>query len=130
MSTTTLQKTNISLLSLFCAVNFRSDEINIADWELSEHFLTLYLEDVKHPVGGLSEAVMYKLPISVFAQIIATEGFNSYEGVLYTHGGRPYDGRVEISAPLDWFNHDADLNTRAEVLEVVKSRILKASVRP
>jgi hypothetical protein len=129
MLTTTLQRTNISLLSLYASVNFKADRINIAEWELSDNFLTLYLEDKQEPVADLSEALLFKLPVSRFAEIIEANNFNSYEGTLFTHSGRMYEGRIVIDTPIRWFERDADTYQQKDTLEVVKGCLLKSLVK-
>ncbi|MBB6131794.1 hypothetical protein [Mucilaginibacter lappiensis] len=128
MSTLTLQKTNISLLSLFCSANFDTNRIVIADHELSENFLTLYLEDNKHQVADLGDAVMYKLPISKFAEIIAANDLNSYEGTKFTQRGCTYTDRIIINEPLKWFIQDALPAEQNVVLNLVKRAVLKSSL--
>jgi hypothetical protein len=123
-----LQKTNISLLSLYCSVNFDKDRVVIADHELSENFLTLYLEDKNSPATEIDESLMYKLPISKFAEIIESNDLNSYEGTLYTHHGRPYEGRVIINHPIRWFNQDASLDDQKYALDLVKNCLVKSSL--
>jgi hypothetical protein len=129
MPTTTLQPTNISLLSLFCSVNFKADRINIAEWELSENFLTLYLEDADEPVADLSDCLLFKLPISKLAQIIEAAHLNSYEGTLFTESGRMYEGRVVIAEPIKWYEQDATHYQQKEALDVVKGCLLKSLVK-
>lgn len=129
MATTTLQRTNTSLLSLFCSVNFNRDRIVIAEWEMSEHFLTLYLEDKSEPVEDLADALIYKLPVSVFAGIIEANQLNSYEGTLFTERGRMYEGRVVIAEPIKWFEQDATPYQQAGALEVVKGCLIKSLVK-
>lgn len=128
MATTTLQKTNLSLLSLFCAANFDKGRIVIAEHELSDHFLTLYLDDNKHPVLDISDCVMYKMPISKFAEIIATNDLNSYQGTKFSVSGRPYNDRIIINEPIKWFNQDATWLEQAYALEVVKNHLLRSSI--
>ncbi|WPU91849.1 hypothetical protein SNE25_21255 [Mucilaginibacter sabulilitoris] len=124
MATLTLQKTNIDLLSLFCSANFDKNRISVADWELSENFLTLFLEDIKQPVTDLSECVLFKLPVSRFAQIITSNELNCYEGTLYSESGRTYDGMVVINEPIKWFKHDATPDELKQAIEVVKNSLL------
>jgi hypothetical protein len=125
-----LQRTNMSLLSLFCAANFDPNRIHIADHDLSDHFLTLYLEDKNNIKSTLDETLMFKLPISKFEEIILAEELNSYEGILYSEHGRPYDGRIMINEPIKWFTQDATAGEQSEALEIVKGHILKSSTRP
>jgi hypothetical protein len=129
MATTTLQRTNISLLSLFCSVNFKGDRINIAEFELSDQFLTLYLEDKQEPVEDLSECLLYKLPVSKFAEIIAANHLNTYNGTLFNESGRMYEGRVVIAEPIQWFEQDATPYQQEGALEVVKGCVLKSLVK-
>ncbi|WP_183567410.1 hypothetical protein [Mucilaginibacter sp. SP1R1] len=123
-----LQKTNISLLSLLCSANFDKSRIIIADYELSENFLTLYLEDKKYPASDLADALMYKLPVSKFAQIIEVNQLNSYSGTKYSTSGRAYADRIVIAEPINWFKQDTDSLEQQFALEVVKNQLLKSSI--
>lgn len=128
MATSTLQKTNLSLLSLFCAANFDKERIEIIEWELSDNFLTLYLDDKRNPVNGVSDAVMYKLPVSRFSEIITRNGLNTHEGVMYSNSGRPYECRIVINEAVAWFNQDASISHQKDALDLVKNLLLKSSL--
>ena len=120
-----LQSTNSGLLQLLMAANFDKKRIVIADYDLSDHFLTLYLEDKKSPVADLSDALMYKLPVSRFAEVIKSEGLNSYEGTLYNESGRTYEGRIGIAKPIKWYNQDATLFQQESARDAALTCILK-----
>ncbi|WP_114937527.1 hypothetical protein [Mucilaginibacter endophyticus] len=124
-----LQRTNMSLLSLFCAANLDPKRIQIADLDLSECFLTLYLEDAQDIKATLDETLMFKLPVSKFAEIISAEGFNSYEGTRFSESGRAYTDRIVIAESIQWFKQDATPEEQQRVLESVKAIILKSSTR-
>jgi hypothetical protein len=116
----------IKLLSLFCSVNFDKTRIVIAEHELSENFLTLYLEDKEDFKADLADTVMYKLPISTFATIISNNELNSYPETLFTERGNAYEGRIEIASPTEWYENDASTYEKKYTLDMVKTHLLKS----
>lgn len=120
-----LQKTNAELLKLLISVNFDKSRIVIAEYELSDNFLTLYLEDKEDIKADLSDTLMYKLPVSKFAEIIRSENLNSYEGVKFTESGRSYNAQIEMNEPIAWFEQDASEFFKRETITAVLKHILK-----
>jgi hypothetical protein len=125
--TQSAQKTNSDLLMLLVSANFDKSRITIAEHELSENFLTLYLEDKEDFKSNLEDTLMYKLPVSQFSAIIKSEGLNSYEGTMYNeHSSFTYTARVEIKEPIKWYEQDATKYQQKETLDVVLQHILKS----
>jgi hypothetical protein len=120
------QETTSGLLSLLLSANFERARIVIADHELSDNFLTLYLEDKQDFKDNLEDLLMYKLPISKFAGIIASENLNSYPGVKYTECGREYDAQIEINTPIKWYEQDANIYQQKIARETALEHILKS----
>ncbi|OOQ57162.1 hypothetical protein [Mucilaginibacter pedocola] len=121
------QRTNHDLLMLLVSVRFDKSRIVIAEHELSENFLTLYLEDREDFKPHLEDTLLYKLPISCFEAIISNEGFNSYEGIKQSPSGRCYNGRIIINEPLLWWEQDATLYQQQEVLHLVLQNVLASA---
>lgn len=119
------QRTTSDLLMLMLSVNFDKSRIIIAEHEISEHFLTVYLEDSNDFKNTLEECLMYKLPVSQFASIITNEKLNSYPGVKYTESGRAYDADIEINEPISWYNEDATLYEQGIARDAALAHILK-----
>ncbi len=124
----TLTAPNSSLLSLFCSVNFDKDRIVVAEHELTDSALIIYLEDRDDFKSTLDETVMVELPVAEFAKLIATSGINSYDGVKYSHSGRAYDARIEINEPIAWFEEDATTFERKTTIALVKDSLLKSTL--
>lgn len=121
-----LQETNSGLLSLMLSVNFDRSRVVIADHEITDNFLRVYLEDKEDFKSGISDCLMYSMPISQFASIISSEGLNSYPGTLFTERGRSYEGRIEINEPIQWYNEDATLYEQSIARDAALSHILQS----
>lgn len=120
------QQTTSGLLMLLLSANFEKRRIVIAEHELSDNFLTLYLEDRQDFKENLEDTLMYKLPVSTFAEIIKSENLNSYPGVKYTESGRGYDAQIEINAPIKWYEQDANPYQQKIAREAALAHILKS----
>jgi hypothetical protein len=119
------QETTSGLILLLASANFDKSRITIAEHELSDHFLTLYLEDKQDFKENIEDTLMYKLPVSKFASIIEVEELNSYPGVKYSHEGRPYDAQIEINKPIKWYEQDANHYQQKIAREAALEYILK-----
>ena len=108
------QKLTDKLWWLIISVDYDYSRITIADHDLTEDTLTLWLEDKHDFKNTLDECLQVDIPAKQFARLIKEENLNSYEGSKMHHSKNyVYKTRIEINAPLNWYRDDA---TRTEQL--------------
>ena len=73
------QKLKDQLWWLIISVDYDYSRITIADHELNNEALTLWLEDKHDFKNSLEECLQVDLTLKDFARIIKSENFNSYE---------------------------------------------------
>ena len=102
------QKLKTQLWWLIIGVDYNYSRIAVADHELTDDTLTLWLEDKHDFKNSLDECLRLDLPVRHFAKIIKQEGFNSYEGTKVHHKKKyAYKARIEINEALAWYRNDA-----------------------
>ncbi|RYZ97995.1 MAG: hypothetical protein EOP47_20400 [Sphingobacteriaceae bacterium] len=102
------QKLKDELWWLIISVDYDYSRIAIADHDLTDDLLTLWLEDKHDFKNTLDECLQLDLPVRHLARIIKAEGLNSYEGIK-THPKKnfTYKARIEINEPVTWYRDDA-----------------------
>jgi hypothetical protein len=119
------QKLKDKLWWLIISVDYDYSRITIADHDLTEDALTLWLEDKHDFKNTLDECLQVDIPVKQFAKIIKKENLNSYEGSkMHPKKSYLYNTRIEINAPICWYQADATLNEQQWVRETVLKQLL------
>jgi hypothetical protein len=102
------QKLKDQLWWLIISVDYDYSRITIADHELNDGNLTLWLEDKRDFKNSLEECLQLDIPAKEFAKIIRSENLNSYEGTkIHPTKGFLYKTRIEVNTPIRWYEDDA-----------------------
>lgn len=125
------QKTKDKLWWLVISVDYDFNRITIADHELSEDILTLWLEDKHDFKNSLDECLQIFIPVSQFAKLIKAENLNSHEGnKMHPTKNFVYKTRIEINEPIKWYLDDAMLPeqqlAREAILKAILSNLINA----
>jgi hypothetical protein len=119
------QKLKNQLWWLIIAVDYDYSRIAIADHELNDETLTLWLEDKQDFKNSLDECLQLDIKATEFARLIKTENLNSYEGnKMHPTKNFVYKARIEISAPLKWYQDDAAIIEQKWAREAMLKAIL------
>jgi hypothetical protein len=119
------QKLKDQLWWLIITVDYNYSRISIADHELNEDSLTIWLEDKQDFKNSLDECLQLDITIKHFAKIITAENLNSYEGQrLHPNKQFVYKTRVIINEPITWYKQDATLIERQWAREALLKAIL------
>ncbi|QQL50347.1 hypothetical protein [Mucilaginibacter ginkgonis] len=93
---------------LVVSVDFNYSRITIADHEIDEEVLTVWLEDKQDFKNSLDECLQLQISLKQFAKVINAERLNSYETVLmHPHKKFLYKTNVLINEAIAWYNNDA-----------------------
>ena len=119
------QKLKDKLWWLIISVDYDYSRITIADHDLTEDVLTLWLED------KLDECLQVDIPVKQFARLIKEQNLNSYEGSKIHHSKNyVYKTRIEINSPISWYQADASLyeqqHTRDTVLKLLLTQLIES----
>ncbi|MEO7216259.1 hypothetical protein [Mucilaginibacter sp.] len=102
------QKLKDELWWMIISVDYDYSRISIADHDLGDDSLTLWLEDKHDFKNSLDECLILELPLRNFAKIIKAEKLNSYEGCkMHPTRQYVYKTRIEVNAPVKWYREDA-----------------------
>ncbi len=119
------QKTKDAIWWMIISVDYNYSRISIADHELGEDALTLWLEDKHDFKNTLEECLELTIPFKQLAKVIRAEGLNSYEGTkMHPRKGFIYKTRIEINEPIRWYKEDATLTEQQWLRETVVKTIL------
>lgn len=119
------QKLTDKLWWLIISVDYDYSRITIADHDLTEDTLTLWLEDKHDFKNTLDECLQVDIPAKQFARLIKEENLNSYEGSkIHPSKNYVYKARIEINAPLAWYCDDASRTEQQWALETVLKTLL------
>ena len=119
------QKLKDKLWWLIISVDYDYSRITIADHDLTEDILTLWLEDKHDFKNTLDECLQVDIPVKQFAKIIKDEQLNSYEGSkMHPTKNYLYKASIEINAPIRWYQDDATLNEQQNARETVLKLLL------
>jgi hypothetical protein len=99
------QKLKDQLWWLVIAVDYDYSRITIAEHELNEDALTLWLEDKHDFKNSLAECLQVDIAVKQFAKLIKVENMNSYEGSrLHPKKNFVYKARIDINEPIAWLS--------------------------
>jgi hypothetical protein len=119
------QKLKDELWWMIISVDYDYSRISIADHELNDGNLTLWLEDKQDYKNSLEECLQLDIPAKQFAKVIRTENLNSYEGTkMHPTKQFLYKTRIEINEPVRWYREDASVVEQQWAREAVVKNIL------
>ena len=102
------QKLKNELWWLVVSVDFNYSRITIADHEISDDALIIWLEDKHDFKNSLDECLQLQIGLKQFAKVINFEKLNSYE-TMQMHPRKKflYKTNKLISEAVSWYNNDA-----------------------
>jgi hypothetical protein len=119
------QKLKDQLWWMIISVDYDYSRIAIADHELNEGTLTLWLEDKHDFKNSLEECLQLNIATKQFAKIIRSENMNSYEGTkMHPKKGFLYKTRIEVNEPIRWYQEDASVTEQQWAREAMLKNIL------
>ena len=119
------QKLRDKLWWLIISVDYDYSRITIADHNLSDETLTLWLEDKHDFKNTLDECLQLDIQAKQFAKLIKSENMNSYEGSkMHPTKNYVYKARIEINEPIAWYLDDATLTEQQWAREAVLKHLL------
>ncbi|MEN0053651.1 MAG: hypothetical protein AAGC65_08275 [Mucilaginibacter sp.] len=119
------QKLKQQLWWLIISVDYDYSRIAIADHDLTDDILTLWLEDKHDFKNSLDECLQLDIKAREFAKVIKAENLNSYEGSkVHPTKNFVYKARIEINTPLKWYQNDAAVIEQQWAREAVLRTIL------
>jgi hypothetical protein len=119
------QKLKDQLWWLIITVDYNYSRISIADHELTDDILTLWLEDKHDFKNSLDECLQLDISVKNFAKVINSENLNSYEGQrLHPNKQFVYKTRVQINEAITWYKQDATLTEQRWAREAMLKTIL------
>jgi hypothetical protein len=119
------QKLKDQLWWLIISVDYDYSRITIADHDLNEDALTLWLEDKHDFKNSLDECLQVDISARQFAKLIKSENLNSYEGSkMHPTKNFVYKTRIEISEPIAWYIEDASFTEQQWAREAVVKILL------
>lgn len=93
------------LWSLILLADFDFSRVKIAEHELNDEHLTLWLVDKLDREE--TECVILEIPAKDFAISITENKLNTYEGSICTPKGRVVSADIMIDSAIAWYNNDA-----------------------
>jgi hypothetical protein len=125
------QKLKSQLWWLIISVDYDYSRISIAEHDLTDEVLTLWLEDKQDFKNSIDECLQVDIRARDMARIIKTENLNSYEGTkLHPTKNFVYKARIEINAPAQWYKDDASVLeqqwTREAILKALLTQLVEA----
>jgi hypothetical protein len=119
------QKLKDELWWMIISVDYDYSRISIADHELNDDTLTLWLEDKHDFKNSLDECLQLDMSVKQFSKIIKAENLNSYEGTK-THPNKQflYKTRIQINEALKWYREDAALIEQQWAREALLRNVL------
>jgi hypothetical protein len=119
------QKLKDQLWWMIISVDYDYSRISIADHDINDETLTLWLEDKQDFKNSLDECLQLDVKVREFAKIIKSENLNSYEGSkMHPTKNFVYNVRIEINTPLKWYQDDASTMEQQWAREATLKAIL------
>ncbi|HWZ15710.1 MAG TPA: hypothetical protein VNW95_10785 [Mucilaginibacter sp.] len=119
------QKLKDQLWWMVISVDYDYSRITIADHDLNEDSLTLWLEDKHDFKNSLDECLQVDISARQFAKLIKSENLNSYEGSkMHPTKNFVYKTRIEINEPIAWYMDDASFTEQQWAREAVVKLLL------
>jgi hypothetical protein len=110
---------------LVISVDYDYSRITIAEHEIDEDILTMWLEDKQDFKNSLDECLKIDIPAKQLAKVIKTENLNSYEGAkMHPTKNFIYKTRIEINDPINWYRDDASTTEQQWAREAVLRLLL------
>lgn len=110
---------------MIISVDYDYGRISIADHEIGEDAITLWLEDKHDFKNSLEECLELNIPFRQFAKVIRNEHLNSYEGTkMHPRKNFIYKTWIEINEPVRWYKEDATAAEQQWAREAVVKSIL------
>jgi hypothetical protein len=110
---------------MIISVDYDYSRISVADHELNDTTLTLWLEDKHDFKNSLEECLQMDLPIRQFAKVIRNENMNSYEGTkMHPIKKFTYKARIEVNEPIKWYQYDASITEQQWAREAIVKTLL------
>ena len=110
---------------MIISVDYDYSRISIADHEMGEDAITIWLEDKHDFKNTLEECLELILPLKQFAKVIRNEHLNSYEGTkMHPRKNFIYKTWIEINEPVRWYKEDASPTEQQWAREVVVKTLL------
>jgi hypothetical protein len=119
------QKLKDKLWWLVISVDYDYSRITIADHDINDDALTLWLEDKHDFKNTLDECLQVDIPAKQFAKLIKAENLNSYEGSkMHPLKNYVYKTRIDINEPIAWYLDDATQTEQQWAREAVLKQLL------
>jgi hypothetical protein len=119
------QKLKDQIWWMIISVDYDYSRISVADHELNDGILTLWLEDKHDFKNSLEECLQLDISAKQFAKIIRGENLNSYEGTkMHPTKQFLYKCRIEINEPIRWYREDASIIEQQWAREAVVKTVL------
>lgn len=119
------QKLKDKLWWMIISVDYDYSRISVADHEMNDSVLTLWLEDKQDFKNSLEECLQLDITAKQFAKVIRNEKLNSYEGTkIHPKKGFIYKTQIEINEPIRWYREDASLIEQQWARDAVVKTIL------
>lgn len=119
------QKLKDQLWWLVISVDYDYSRITIADHDINEDTLILWLEDKQDFKNSLDECLQLNISAKQFAKLIKGENLNSYEGSkMHPTKNFVYKTRIEVNEPIAWYLDDASLIEQQWAREAILKRLL------
>jgi hypothetical protein len=110
---------------LIISVDYDYSRITIADHDINEDTLTLWLEDKHDFKNSLDECLQLDIPAKQFAKLIKAENLNTYEGSrMHPTKNYVYRAKIEINEPISWYMDDATPAEQQWAREIVLKKVL------
>jgi len=119
------QKLKNELWWMIISVDYDYSRIAIADYELNDATLTLWLEDKHDFKNSLDDCLQLDIQTKQFGKVIRNENLNSYEGIkMHPVKKFLYKTRIEINEPIRWYQYDASAVEQQWAREAMVKTIL------
>jgi len=110
---------------MIISVDYDYSRISIADHEISDDVLTLWLEDKHDFKNSLEECLQLNIGPKQFAKVIRNENLNSYEGTkMHPTKKFLFKTRIEVNEPVRWYQEDASVIEQQWAREAALKTIL------
>lgn len=110
---------------LIISTDFNYSRISVAEHEINNDHLTLWLEDKQDYKNALDDCLQIDIPLKQFAKVIKAENLNSYEGTkIHPTKKFPYPTRITINEPIKWYLEDASFYEQQIARETLLKQLL------
>ncbi len=117
------------LFTLLMSVDYDYSRLTIAEHELNNENLIIYIEDKQDFKNTMDELLMVEIPVKQFASIIAENNLNSYEGEkMHPVKKFMYKTQIVINEPIKWYEEDAALIEQQWAREAVLKTLIEQLV--